>query len=175
MKPRRIVDLVAAALLVAACSGGPGSAVGSTTPAPARQTAEATDPPEATCTLATVKTYEDLVACRGTSEQFSLEVAESRQGKTVAKIIIPSKDPDTILGAMGASTTEWSIGADSFTLWAYGSRADAEESGYSRGRIFWNNGGQIEVKVCTAISVVEASDGSFEFCDEEATIMLTNE
>ena len=116
-------------------------------------------------------TYDDLAACAGTSGQIELNVADSFQGKTTAKITIPSKDPRAILAAMGAYTAEWSIGADSFTAFAYGS-ADEYENGsaYNRGRIFWNDGGPITLDICTEWHDVEGIDS----CTSQETFTVAN-
>jgi hypothetical protein len=91
--------------------------------------------PTGSCTMPPSR-YEDLAACRGSSEQIELDIAGSFNGKTTARIAIVSKDRRWILAAMGAHTAEWSIGADSFTLFAYSS-ANAYHAGgaYDRGRI----------------------------------------
>src|SRR5215217_4201804 len=125
------------AMLTAACSGTSSS----TTAAKTSAGANCSIPP---------RTYSDLEACDGNSTEIELTVAKSFDGKTTAKIAIASRDPRQILSAMGAYTKEWSTGADSFTVLAFGAETDPESgAGYNRGRIYWNNGGEITVNLCT--------------------------
>jgi len=127
-------------------------------------------PAAATCAFPP-HTYDDLEACKGDSQQIELKVADSYDGKTTARIAITSKDPRTIVAAMGAYAAEWSAGADSFTVFAYGSESDYRDGGgYNRGRIFWNNGGPITVDVCTAF---DDSQG-VATCSKESSYMVTN-
>lgn len=121
------------------------------------------------CTLE-MRTYSDLASCEGPSEEYSIKLAKDFDGKTVARIIVPAKDPLEILAAMGSYTREWSVGADSFTVFAIGSETAAAEGGYNRGRIFWNNGGPIDVQVCKAYVTIE----SLETCNDFIQLTLTN-
>lgn len=116
------------------------------------------------------RTYDDLASCDGQFAEISAKIAESYQGKTVVKIAVKSKDPDAIVSAMGASVYVWSTGADSFTVFAFGSKRDAEAGGYNRGRIFWNNGGPITVDVCTAWAKV----GGIDTCTDQDTYTVAN-
>ena len=151
---------IVVALLLSACAGG-GDRIGPGDP---------TAPNTGTCAIPP-RTFADLAACNGTSEQIELEIAESFEGKTTAKIAITSKDPQAILAGMGGYAAEWSTGADSFTVFAYGSANDyASGAGYNRGRIFWNNGGPITVDICTTISDL----GGIDFCETETTYTVTN-
>ncbi|MEW6223204.1 MAG: hypothetical protein AB1627_01105 [Chloroflexota bacterium] len=156
------------AALVAACGGGGEASVSSV---PSRATPAPPPAPADRCELPP-RTYADLAACQGSSEQLELQIAESYQGKTTAKIAIASKDPQEILAAMGAFTAEWSLGADSFTLFAYGSASDAAAGSYNRGRLFWNNGGPITLDICTAY--MDLGDGGPEICSEEQHFTVTN-
>jgi hypothetical protein len=100
-----------------------------------------------------------------------LTIAETFQGKTTAKVAIASKDPQVILAGMGAYTAQWSIGAVSFTLFAYGSREDAESGvGFNRGRIFWNDEGPITVDICTAYAAAEG----VEICTGQDSYTVDN-
>jgi hypothetical protein len=146
-------------VLVSGCRGAPAAS----TPATAA-------PAAASCRLPP-RTYDDLAACTGSSQQLELKIASSYQGKSTAKIAVPSKDPQTILAAMGAYTAEWSIGADSWTLFAYGSADDASSGvGYNRGRLYWNNGGPITVDICTDY---KEADG-VEACSAQSHYTVTN-
>lgn len=159
-------------LLLVGCGGAPPA----TTRAPATQAPAitiapmTTDPATDRCTLA-MTTYADLASCQGESEEYSIEVATSSVGKTLGRIIVPSKEPIEILAAMGAYARENSGASDSFTVFAFGSETDAQEGGYNRGRIFWNNGGPIEVDVCTTF--FDIGEG-VEVCDEHVTMTLDN-
>jgi hypothetical protein len=118
------------------------------------------------------KTYADLETCRGSSEPISLDVADSIERKTVGRIAISSKDPTAILAAIGDDARKWSSGAKSFTVFAYAAVGDyAAGAGYNRGRLYWNNGGEITVNICTAISV---ADDGMDFCDDEAVYAVAN-
>lgn len=160
----------ACAILIAGCSGPPGTAAPARTPQTTVK--QPTPPTSVSCTIPP-KTYADLASCRGESEQISLEVADSFEGKTVGRIAIASRDPAEILAAMGDYTRQWSSGADSFTVFAYAKVADyAAGAGYNRGRIFWNNGGPITVNICTAF--MDLGDG-MDFCEAEDEYTVTNE
>lgn len=166
----KVILIGAACAILIGCSGSPGNADATVKPTPA--VASATPPASGSCTIPP-KTYADLAACRGESEQISLEVADSVQGKTVGRIAIASRDPAEILAAMGDYTRQWSTRADSFTVFAYAKAADyAEGAGYNRGRIFWNNGGPITVNICTAF--MDLGDG-MDFCEAEAEYTVANE
>lgn len=123
------------------------------------------------CTVANAKSYDDLRSCRASPVQVELEIADDFQGKTTSKIAVTSKDPDAILAAMGAWAVEWSTGADSFTVFAYGSESDAELGGYNRGVLFWNDGGPISVDICTAFTDLEGTD----FCEQRRSLTLAND
>lgn len=156
----------ACAILITGCSGPPG------TSAPAKTPQTTVKPPiSSSCTIPP-KTYADLASCRGDSEQISLEVADSFEGKTVGRIAIASRDPAEILAAMGEYTGRWSSSANSFTVFAYAKVTDyAAAAGYNRGRIFWNNGGPITVNICTAF--MDLGDG-MDFCEAEAEYTVAN-
>ena len=170
--------IAAAALLLitlaqAACSG----TVSVATPQPvAVATAEpapsvaAASGAAASCSIPP-KTYADLAACKGKSKEIKLDLAKDANGHTVARIVVASKKPKAILAAMGAYTAKWSQKADSFTVFAYGSRKDYRNgAGYNRGRIYWNDGGPIEVKICTDWYKFEVPDA----CSEESTYIVEN-
>lgn len=153
------------AILLAGC----GSTDSPRATSEARSTIQPAGP---SCTIPP-KTYADLAACRGESEQISLEIADSFQGKSVVRIAIASRDPQAILAAMGDATRQWSIGANSFTVFAYAAAGDyAAGAGYNRGRIYWNDGGPITVNVCT--SYIDLGDG-IDFCDEESEYIVENQ
>lgn len=156
--------MLAITLLVAACSWG-GSA-----PATARVTAPAAGGPR--CAIPP-RTYDDLKACDGEYDEIEVNVAKSRQGKTTVRIAVASQGPADILAAMGATARKWSTGADSFTVWAYATTTDyGAGAGYNRGMIFWNDRGEITVRICTAYS--DIGDG-MDFCDDEAEYLVQNE
>lgn len=160
-------------MVLIGCSGAPPMATTAPTmPAPASTITPVTDAPAPErCTLS-MMTYGDLATCEGESEEYSIDIATSSVGKTVGRIIVPSKDPLEILAAMGAYAREHSGASDSFTVFAFGSELDAQEGGYNRGRIFWNNGGPIEVDVCTTF--FDIGEG-VEVCDEHVELTLENQ
>jgi ABC-type glycerol-3-phosphate transport system substrate-binding protein len=114
------------------------------------------------------RTYDDLAACTGASEEIELQVAENSDGKTVGRIAVASKDPLDILAAMGAyASANISTNANSFTVFAYGSADDYENgTSYNRGRIFRTYRGPIKVAICTEFAVLD--DGR-DFCTKEQT------
>jgi len=117
------------------------------------------------------RTYDDLNACTGEAEEIEVDIADSPDGQTTAHIAIPSKDPQTILAAMGASMAERSVGAANFGVFAYGSREDyAGGVGWNRGRIYWNDGGAITVDICTEFETWSGID----VCVEESHFTVAN-
>lgn len=57
-------------------------------------------------------------------------------------------------------------------MFAYASEADYRAgAGYNRGRLFWNNGGPIEVDICTEFA--DLRDG-IDFCSNEYTFTVEN-
>jgi hypothetical protein len=165
----RIFALLVACLVVGGC--GSVTRPGATPTSAMNQPTEAPAATAAGCPVEP-KTYDDLAGCDGESQQISLDVADGFQGKTIARIAIASRSPADIVAAMGAYTREWSTGANSFTLFAYGDVGDyAAGARYNRGRVFWNDGGTITVNVCTEISQLE--DG-MDICDDEAEYTVAN-
>lgn len=160
----RMARLLWVTALVAAVAGCSGAQPVATSGSPAAAAARCAIPP---------RTYDDLQACDGEYDEIEIIVAKSRLGKTTVRIAVASQDPTDILAAMGAAARKWSTGADSFTVWAYATTSDyGAGAGYNRGMIFWNERGEITVRICTAYS--DIGDG-MDFCDDEAEYLVQNE
>jgi hypothetical protein len=125
------------------------------------------------CTLRAMK-FSELKGCQAASEQVSLVIPDSKEGKTSAKIVIASKDPLQILAAIAAYTYERRGGVHSFTVFSWVTRAGVSIDEYS-GRLYWNNDGPIAVDICTAWVKIKASGGSIELCDTRTTLTLAND
>jgi hypothetical protein len=159
-------SIAAFALAVVGCgAGGP-------TPAPLASSLPLASATRLAACAIPPDSYADLAACKGSAEQFALKLAKTFDGKTVARVAIASKDPQAILAAMAGYTAQWSTKADSFTLFAYGSQRDYKlGAGYTRGRIFWNDGGPITVDVCTRWEKV----GKVDTCTDELHFTVENQ
>lgn len=157
MRPVAVVLVVT--LAVAACGGTAEPTVKPASPTPV-----------GSCSIPP-RTYADLVACSGTSDPFDLQVADSFDGKTVARIAVNSRNPEEILRALGVVAREWSAGADSFSAWAYSSEKDYNEGApFNRGMIFWNDGGEITLTICTDWEKV----GGIDSCTESVDYAVKN-
>jgi hypothetical protein len=155
---KRSMLIALASLGVVACSGWPGSSA-----APLEQAGDCPIPP---------RTFDDLHACTGESEVIERDVPVGFDGRTSDHIVISSKDPQAILAGLAAYATARGLGVGSFGLSAYGSR-DVYDGGvgFNRGQIYWNDGGEITVDICTEY---ETWSG-IEICVKESRYVVANQ